>query len=565
MRNTFVALVSLLVLAACATAPQPVLIEQDEETWEEKSDTAFYLAQSYLALHEGNAALALHNFEKLERLGRVPPEIARIQAYLLINTGEIDRAVQVLDKCLAEDPDNIELLEMKAGALAAAKRHREALAVYSHIHELRPHEQLTTVIVSNIHEELEEIEEAIRILEEFVGAHPTAALALFELGRIYINVDRPADAKSAFRRVTELQTENVKAWIGLSLACEDLGEHQEAIAALERAVNLDPGDPALRRELINLHLRANNPDAALEETKSLELLGSGAEENAITKAIVLYHQGQTEEAISELFLVLSNNPENNQARFLQGIFLIRLNRSEAAIEELRLIPADSTYYLDARLAIASQLEHLQRYPEAIDELDKLEKAYPAETDLIDILRTRGSLLTSMGRYDEAEAVLQRALAIDPEGEQLLHALAMLYEETGRWRESIQMMEKRLAQNPDDVDALNFIGYTLADHDHDLERAEQLLAKAVKLKPYSGHIVDSYGWVLYRLGRHEDALVHLKRAFELEPSEAVIAEHIGDVYAAQGNREQARDYWETGLQLNPNPKTATRLKEKLSAL
>lgn len=564
MHKNIVLLSLLLLLTACATASQPVLVEEHEETWEEKSDAAFYLAQGYLALMEGNTALALHNFDKLEQLGYVLPEISRVQAYILIQSGDINRAVQVIDKCLAGDPDNTELLNMKAGALAAAKKHREALAVYQRIYELRPHNELTAVFVSNLHEELSEMDEAIRVLEDFTKKHDSAKVAYFELGRLYMNTNRPADGKRCFKRATELEETNIKAWIGLGLACEDLGERREAIAAFEEAVRLNPGDPALRRELISLHLRANDPDAAMEETKRLELLGNGASETSLTKGVVLFHQGQTQEALEEIRRVLQEDPEDNQAHYLAGICLSRLNQTQEAIDELGKIPADSTYYFDARLAIASQLERLHRYDEALAELDHLAANYQEDFHVIDILRTRGSLLTSMGRYQEAETALQNALTLSPEDAQLIYSLALLFEETGRWEESVRMMERRLENDPEDLDALNFIGYTLADHNHDLQRAEELLAKAIKLKPYSGHIIDSYGWVLYRQGRYDEALVHLKRAFELEPSEAVIAEHIGDVYAAQGQPEQAREYYETGLQLNPNPKTAERLKEKLRA-
>jgi tetratricopeptide (TPR) repeat protein len=424
--------------------------------------------------------------------------------------------------------------------------------------KLRPDHETAAVFIAGLYEEAGQEKKARQTLEAFLKKNPDAGLALFELGRLELSARDWREAKALFTRSIALSPENVRAWIGLGFACEGLGDRQGAIDAYRNAIKLDPDDRAIRRQLIHLHLRANNPDAAMEETKGLEILG-GATETRVTRGIVLYHQGKTAEALAEFNLVLERDPKNHQARFLAGACLARLNHNAEAIAAYQQIPQDSGYHFDARLNLATVLLRLSRHGDALAELDLLEKDDPNDLDL---LRIRGAVLSAMGRNEQAEATLQRALKIKPNDPELLYGLAILFEKTDRWKQAIELMEKRLTEEPNDVDALNFIGYTLADRNYDLPRAEKMLARAMELKPYSGHIMDSLGWVLFKLGRFDQALPPLLRALELEPSEAVIADHIGDTYAKLGQTDKAREFWQKALALNPEPPLAAQLKEKL---
>lgn len=561
-KQLFGLLCLLLVVAACATTgvkPETPATANHEPSMIDKARLLFLLSQGYLSLQEGNAPLAFQLFDRIQELGYVIPEILRLKAIILIQSGAIDQAMGEIDLALQQDPQDVETLALKAGVLAATGKREEAIEIYRAILDLKPDYEMAAIFIAGLYEETGENRKAEKTLEQFTKHNPEAYQSFFELGRLNLVDEQWAAAKKYFTKVTELEPEFARGWIGLGFACEGLGDRPAAIVAYQHAIELNPDDRALHRQLIGLHLRTNNPDAAMAETQRLELLGGGTADTTITRGVVLFHQGRTVDALAQFNLVLEKEPKNNQARYLAAVCLARLNKIPESLDNYRQIPKESSYYLEARLNLATLLMRLGQNGNALVELDLLEKDFPNE---LDVLRTRGSVLSSMGRFEQAEEVLQRALKLQPDDPESIYSLAVLYERSGRWKQGVQVMEKRLEKDPNDVDALNFIGYTLADHNADLSRAEKLLAKAVKMKPYSGHIVDSYGWALYRMGRYDQAIENLKHALELEPSEAVIAEHIGDAYAAKGDTQQAREYWHKAMTLNPEPDTSARLKGKL---
>jgi len=150
---------------------------------------------------------------------------------------------------------------------------------------------------------------------------------------------------------------------------------------------------------------------------------------------------------------------------------------------------------------------------------------------------------------DAEDALKEGLLASRRNIELHYSLGALYEKTGRYREAIAEMEKVLKIDPDNAEALNFIGYTYADRGINLEQAEQMIKKALTLKPGSGYIVDSLGWVYFRQERINEAISSLQEAAAALPEDAAIAEHLGDAYAKAGQRDKALDVYRKALKLN----------------
>ena len=132
------------------------------------------------------------------------------------------------------------------------------------------------------------------------------------------------------------------------------------------------------------------------------------------------------------------------------------------------------------------------------------------------------------------------------------------------------MEDIMSRNPDNFDAMNFIGYTYAERGEKLDYAEELINRALELAPGRGYIIDSLGWVYYQRGDFAKALEYLLRASEIPPPDPTILEHVGDAYEKLGKRELAQENYTKALELlnsqklftTEDKKIRTRLKEKL---
>ncbi len=168
-------------------------------------------------------------------------------------------------------------------------------------------------------------------------------------------------------------------------------------------------------------------------------------------------------------------------------------------------------------------------------------------------------------------MLTDGLKAHPQDEELLYTLGTVLERSGATSEAIARMRQLLEVNPRNAAALNFIGYTLADHGEQLDEAERLVRLALSIHPDSGAYLDSLGWVQFRRGDAARATGTLERAVELEPDEPTILEHLGDAYGGVSRRDAAVGAYRRALEVmrttdDPQARGRTAVVErKLKAL
>ena len=121
-----------------------------------------------------------------------------------------------------------------------------------------------------------------------------------------------------------------------------------------------------------------------------------------------------------------------------------------------------------------------------------------------------------------------------------------HERLGNWPEAEADFRAALEIRPDQPQVLNYLGYSLVEKQIKLDEALEMIERAVAARPDSGYIVDSLGWVLYRLGRYDEAVGHMERAVELMPVDPVVNDHLGDVYWAVGRYREAEFQWKRAL-------------------
>ncbi len=125
----------------------------------------------------------------------------------------------------------------------------------------------------------------------------------------------------------------------------------------------------------------------------------------------------------------------------------------------------------------------------------------------------------------------------------------------------ELMLKIIELDPDHFDALNYLGYSWAERNKNLPEALTMIEKALKIKPDAPYIIDSLGWIYYKLERYEEALGQLKKAYESMKEDPTVLEHLGDVYLKLGDSDNARKYWNLVLKHDPgNERVIKKLKD-----
>ena len=146
--------------------------------------------------------------------------------------------------------------------------------------------------------------------------------------------------------------------------------------------------------------------------------------------------------------------------------------------------------------------------------------------------------------------------------QPLYFRGISYEREKQWDKAEADFKRVLAIEPDNADALNYLGYTWVDRGENLTEAFDMIRKAVELEPNSGAIVDSLGWAHYKLGQYQEAKKKLEDAVALSPSSATIIDHLGDVYWKLGRFREAGYQWERALEFDPTDEERDNIKLKL---
>ena len=201
------------------------------------------------------------------------------------------------------------------------------------------------------------------------------------------------------------------------------------------------------------------------------------------------------------------------------------------------------YYLTAQLTISRSMAEQGRFDEALTHLAEIMPRSVSEQ--VQIYLAEEQLLRDGNRMDQALALLNAALVDLPDDPDLLYARGLVTAQLKQLAEHERDMRRLIELQPDNAHAYNALGYTLADQSIRLDEALALINKAIELQPGDPFILDSLGWVHYRLGNHGLAVSSLRKAFELR-SDPEIAAHLGEALWAQGRFEDARDVWDLGL-------------------
>jgi tetratricopeptide (TPR) repeat protein len=289
----------------------------------------------------------------------------------------------------------------------------------------------------------------------------------------------------------------------------------------------------------------------------------GVAEAFFNVASTLTQENAVEMAMVYGRLALDLRPDLSLATMLVGGILESLDRHQPAIDVYRTIVPNSPLWWSARLRMASSLNAMGRSEEAIKQLRSMASEKTARPEalvnLADLLRAKKRFSESVEAYD---AAIKRIGSIEKQHWILLYSRGIALERSSQWRRAEEDFITALRLKPDQPYVLNYLGYSWVDKGINLARARKMIERAVELRPNDGYIVDSLGWVLYRLGEYPGAARHLERAVELRPQDPTINDHLGDAYWRVGRSAEARFQWRRALSLDPEPDQVSTIREKI---
>ncbi|MBX3661464.1 MAG: tetratricopeptide repeat protein [Burkholderiales bacterium] len=432
---------------------------------------------------------------------------------LLVNQSRLDDAQPHLEKWLAGDPENLGQNFLQLYSLLSGHKDKPAIQK----------------LIGRLASGHAQVPEASLALAQAAWSADDAATAL-NASREALRL-RPGWELAALFQAQALQRDSV----------------DEAVTFLGDFIKAHPGARDARLNYARLLVRAQRyPEAR----KQFEILLGEAPNNAeIAMAVATLSMQAKDYAAADIQLrraleIGAKDPD--MVRMYLGQVNEELKRDSEALKwyssithGAQFIPAQARYA--GVLARQGRLEDARKHLRGVSPGDARQRTQ--------LTLAEAGLLRDAGAYKEAFDFLGEALARSPDSPDLLYDHAMAAEKVDRLDVLEANLRRLITLQPDHAHAHNALGYTLADRNQRLPEARALIETAHKLAPNDPFILDSLGWVLYRLGENEAALGHLRRAYEMRP-DGEIAAHLGEVLWALGRRDEAQKVWAEALRAQP---------------
>ena len=516
-----------------------------------------------IAGQSGDLEQAMVHYLRAAELSDDPQLAARATRIAMFAGNPGDAAVQAAQRWLKLDPDSIEahqtlaLLYIRKGETDAAVEHLESvLRLYK---GRKGHGYLAIAASLAKEKESSSALEAMRLLVERHAADPDAWQAL---GILALEAGSPRQALEAANRTLALDPDRTEALVLRADAYQALGDLDAAIRAMRQAVQVAPQDFERRLRLGRLLVQAERYGQARKVFQALLKLRPHDETLLYTLGLLNLQARDLAQA-RRYFKRLADvgGQRRQEAWFYLGQIAEEQGKVHEALRWYRRIEPGE-YFIEARGRMAELLARQGRLDEARAVLARAREQVSSTAEGVRLYLLEGQILRDAKRYEEGMALYNRALTEYPGNEDLLYARAIMAERLGRIDWAERDFKAILAADPDNAAALNALGYTLADHNLRLDEALQYIQKALRLTPNDPTVIDSLGWVYYRMGKLEMAERYLRKAYGLL-QDPEIGGHLVEVLWRLGKRREAGNILRELLRAHPDNDALKALRRRLS--
>ncbi len=558
-----------LLLQACVQAPvitttvelspaTPLIEEPEAEPIPFEADTLYALLVAEFAGSRERYDIALGNYVQQAHKTR-DPQIAARATRIASFLNEHQTALESALLWLELEPQNNEARLIAVTGLAQRDRLLEAFEQAVILDDSGSRSLYQTLAAraaksTDIQREL--------LLDKFLErleTHPDDVSLLVGQGLLLQQQKQIPEALEAAQAALKIEPEDIAAGI---LEANLLGILKKPELALEKLTNLldrNPNNTRIRLQYARL-LASQDLGKAHEQFRILVEQSPRDPDLRFSLALVSNERGSIEEAKEHFNVLLRMGQRSSSAHYYLG----RIAEQEQLIEVAQshyLAVTPGPDFMSALLRSSDLFISRGELARANQRLNDIRKRFASQAERLFLLESE--LLIKHQYLDQAEAILTEAISERPNSTNLLYSRAMLNERRNLLELSEMDLRSIIKYDPNNATALNALGYTLADRTDRYQEAYELISQALNIRPDDPAVIDSMGWVQYRLGNYEEALLRLRQAMKVFPDHEVAA-HLGEVLWKSGNIQEARETWAKGMEINPNSTIIPAVIERLES-
>lgn len=565
---------SLALLASCASAPEqpvksqkitpPAQISTAKADKRQVTDTSidpdvlFMLLSAEIAGQRGQYDIALEGY--LEAAKRVKdPRFAERAAMIAMYLKDNKRVNDALALWLAQDAGNQAARKLAALSALRANDVPEAL---DHI------EAMLKADPAGFEKSILELAGALQkdsgavaldaVLDKVALNHPDKAVVHFVQALLAMQRDDKSLAEAKIQQALRIQPGWDKALMFQAQLAALAGDYRKAKQVLENAAQQYPGEVKFKKLLGQVLINAKEYDAAAQLYQRIVDDNPNDGESRFALALVYLQRDEDGRAKD----ILEKLQDDTEWRHRASFYLAKIEEKRGHIRKALAWfdkTSDGPLAFDAAVSAVSMLSREKQFAEAASRLGLLAAKYPKQKARVVLLKSE--LLNQQKRYQEAFDTLSAALLELPGNKDVLYTRALMADRIGRFDVLEADLKKILQEHPDNAEALNALGYSLANKTTRYREAEGYLKRALALAPDQAVIMDSYGWLLFKLGDAVNALDYLQRAYAKQ-KENEIAAHLAEVLWTLGRKDEARKLFMDVLRQAPEDEYLLEFKTRI---
>lgn len=530
----------------------------------------FQVLGAEIALQRGQIALAYQTFLSLARETH-DPRLAQRAAEIAVNAQSPSDALTATRVWRQYAPDSVPARQLEATLLVLNGLLDEARPLLA--------QQLASVPDSARGEAILALQSliargpdrigGINALKELLKNDMNRPEAPTAIGRQQLIADDAPGARASFEAALKLQADYEPA--ALLLAQLGVEQRHEAITIVGDYSAKHPKERNARFLLAQLYLADNQVDSARKQFETLRKADANDPAPLLALGLIALQNKQPDAAEKYFvdYAALADKLSANQTsgRHLDAgpayLYLAQIaaDRKDPSSADAWLSKVDrsSNQYVTAQIARAQLATSQKRYDDASATLAAVQPRNVREA--VALGRADAAVSMQAGHYPQAEQRLGKLLQLVPDDTDVIYDYAMAAERNGHYDLMENELRRLIVLDPSNAQAYNALGYSLADRNQHLDEADKLVQQALALSPGDAYILDSAGWVKFRLGDKDQAVALLRRAYQAQPN-AEIGAHLGDVLWSQGKHDEAREAFRSAQQIDPTDDTLLRTLERL---
>lgn len=532
-----------------------------------RTQADFHFSMGEAQSLDGNHQKAVESFKMVLVYDADAPQVNLRLAAEYVKLGMVTEALERAEMAVKKDPKFIDGKLLLGGLYSTLKVYDKAIAQYEQVLKIEAGNTEAPMYLGAVYAEMKNYDKAVKYFEKLArdDDYNTPHLAWYYIGRIRAEQGGKNFLKAgetAFKKALEIKPDHVESVLALGQLYTKLEQEPRAIE-LYKSFQRERGPNARLAEILaQNYLEQEKYDEAYEQYEILEQYSDDALNAKVKMALVLIEQKKYAPAIEKLTDVLKQVPDSDKIRFYLAAVYEEIGRGKEAVEHFEKIPSESQYFGEAIVHATYLLKQDKKVDKA---LDLVEKSLAKRHDIPQFYAIQASLLDEKSEYKKAIAVLEKGAEKFPDNVQLRFFLGTVNDRLGNKDAVLSAMNKVIEMDPNHVQGLNYLAFTYAEADKNLDEAEKLARRALEIEPKDGYILDTLGWILYKKGKFSDSVKILESAYKFQPEESIIAEHLGDAYNKAQLVDKAKKMYQKAAETESDERKVKMIRQKITAL